>query len=293
MTAPLPATLTGPITAIHERAGANGDLSLAPSIGGAFWRSLTRQPTPVTYVADVPAGLHIGAGLARLSSRSDRLGGFDADGPLVTVLRCTETTPFGSTLGRGPAHACGLWIAPDQLDAGAGEAVTALLAAFPSRCGLWAGAGIPAATVLRLCAPFDAGAPPEAQALARQARALELIAAALTWAGQPRTIPGPLVSPRLEAVRRRLDASLRTPPDLETLAREAGLSRRALTEGFRRAYGQSVGAYLADRRLELAASLLESGQPVNKVAYDVGYAPAHFSVVFRRRFGQPPSRFRR
>lgn len=292
MTSALSADLAEPIAAIHSRAGAGGDLTLAPWIGGAFWQSRTDQPQPVKYTADVPAGLHVGAGLARLASHSDTLGGFDVDGPMVSVVRCTRPAPFSSSLGIGPAHACGIWIPPDRLDEASGSAVVALLRAFPQADGLWSSAALPARVALRLCAPLEPDMSSTALALARQARVLDLIAAALTWIADVR--PASIApAPGILDARRQIDQRLQTPPDLDTLAEFCGLSRRALTEGFRRAYGMSIGAYIQAQRLDLAVTLLASGLRVSEVAWRIGYAPAHFAAVYRRRFGHPPSRARR
>ena len=82
---------------------------------------------------------------------------------------------------------------------------------------------------------------------------------------------------------------------LDELARDAGLSRSALTERFARYLGQAPMAYLTDWRLELAAeSLRTTNRSVVQIAGDVGYdSEAAFNRAFKRRFSAPPARYRR
>lgn len=82
---------------------------------------------------------------------------------------------------------------------------------------------------------------------------------------------------------------------LDALAESAGLSRSTLTERFARCLGQAPMAYLTDWRLELAAEALRTtSRSVLQVAGDVGYdSEAAFNRAFKRRFGDPPARYRR
>jgi AraC-like DNA-binding protein len=100
------------------------------------------------------------------------------------------------------------------------------------------------------------------------------------------------------AVGRSLAALHRKPAHpwtLEELAREAGLSRSALTERFARYLGQAPMAYLLEWRLALGAEALRStSRSVIQIATAVGYdSEAAFNRAFKRRFGAPPARFRR
>lgn len=93
------------------------------------------------------------------------------------------------------------------------------------------------------------------------------------------------------AVYDRLVASLDHPPSLPELAREAGMSTTKLTQCFRRTFGKSVFSVLQEHRLQEAHRLLASGEiTVSQAAYKVGYSPAHFATIFRRRFGVVPSK---
>ena len=83
------------------------------------------------------------------------------------------------------------------------------------------------------------------------------------------------------------------PPSLAELAQQVGLNASKLTIGFRRVFGTTAFGVLQEHRLQQAYRMLSSGQlSVSEVAYRIGYAPAHFATVFRRRFGVSPSDLR-
>lgn len=85
------------------------------------------------------------------------------------------------------------------------------------------------------------------------------------------------------------------PWTIEGLAREAALSRSALAERFTQFVGRPPMAYLAEWRMQLAASqLLTSTETVAAVANRVGYdSEAAFSRAFKKSVGSPPSEWRR
>jgi len=68
-----------------------------------------------------------------------------------------------------------------------------------------------------------------------------------------------------------------------------------LARGFRKAYGCSVGEYLRWLRIAQAARrLAETDAPLAEIALEAGFADqSHFSNMFRRETGVPPSAFRR
>jgi AraC family transcriptional activator of pyochelin receptor len=86
-----------------------------------------------------------------------------------------------------------------------------------------------------------------------------------------------------------------TPPSLDDLAREVGLSRSSLCAGFRQILGQSVYDYINDLRMQHALALLaERNASITQIAYAVGYNyPSSFSVAVQRRFGATPRELRR
>lgn len=97
----------------------------------------------------------------------------------------------------------------------------------------------------------------------------------------------------LQQAHHILQTQFQQPPDLPTLASQVGLSVTLLTRGFRQLYGCSVYEFLRQQRLEHAYQLLASGAcSVSQAAWHCGYSDTHFSRVFQKRYGIPPSRLR-
>jgi AraC-like DNA-binding protein len=82
---------------------------------------------------------------------------------------------------------------------------------------------------------------------------------------------------------------------VDELGRGVGLSRSALHERFAEMIGQPPMQYLANWRMQLAASLLRNtNATVASVAEDVGYdSEAAFTRAFKRLVGKPPAAWRR
>jgi AraC-like DNA-binding protein len=85
------------------------------------------------------------------------------------------------------------------------------------------------------------------------------------------------------------------PWSLEELAKEAGLSRSALAERFAQLVGMPPMQYLAQWRIQLAASLISNGTlSINAVAERVGYeSEAAFNRAFKRLVGIAPGAWRK
>jgi len=76
---------------------------------------------------------------------------------------------------------------------------------------------------------------------------------------------------------------------LDTMAREAGMSRSAFAAHFKTVVGTTPADYLADWRMSLAKSRLRRGDAVKLVADELGYANASaLSRVFAQRVGTSP-----
>ena len=82
---------------------------------------------------------------------------------------------------------------------------------------------------------------------------------------------------------------------LESLAREAGMSRAVFAERFAETVGETPMRYLARWRMQLAARLLEEpGRPIESVAELVGYrSEAAFNRAFKNIVGTPPGAWRK
>jgi AraC-like DNA-binding protein len=111
---------------------------------------------------------------------------------------------------------------------------------------------------------------------------------------QPGLVAG-LADPLLARALRRMHDDVAREWSVETLAREAGLSRSAFSQRF----GQKVGIppmrYLMDWRMALAKSMLQGeAHPLEGIASVIGYQSASaFSTAFRREVGESPSHFAR
>jgi AraC-like DNA-binding protein len=81
---------------------------------------------------------------------------------------------------------------------------------------------------------------------------------------------------------------------LDTLGREAGLSRTAFSTRFSEVMGIPAIQYLGNWRLQLAAGLLDrQGMSIAQIAADVGFgSEAAFNRAFKRQVGMPPGAWR-
>lgn len=108
-------------------------------------------------------------------------------------------------------------------------------------------------------------------------------------AGIARGLITGLADPRLA---RALVALHRAPGDawpLAKMAATAGMSRSAFAQAFKEATGTTPAAYLTDWRLSLAATMVRAGQPVKRVATELGFAGASsLSKASRQRLGTSP-----
>lgn len=97
---------------------------------------------------------------------------------------------------------------------------------------------------------------------------------------------------RLARICRALRAD---PGDRRTLpdwAREAGASPRTLARLFLKETGLPFAGWRQQARLLAAMALLAAGQPITRIAVDLGYdSPSAFTAMFRRSLGAPPSHY--
>src|SRR5690606_11352017 len=75
----------------------------------------------------------------------------------------------------------------------------------------------------------------------------------------------------------------------ERMAATAGMSRTAFATRFRDLVGQTPADYLGDWRIALARSRLRDGEPIKRLANELGYAnPSALSRAFSARVGLSP-----
>ena len=92
-----------------------------------------------------------------------------------------------------------------------------------------------------------------------------------------------------------IEAEHHKPLELDDIARRSATSRRHLQRVFTEQHGIPFRTALTHVRLDRAAELLASPEPlkVRDVARRVGYnEPAQFAKAFRRRHGLVPSEYR-
>jgi len=99
---------------------------------------------------------------------------------------------------------------------------------------------------------------------------------------------------RIELVKREIAATPAASPPLAELARIAGCSQFQLCRSFRSATGMTMTEYRHALRMRDALARLRVGKrDLTEIALDLGYSShSHFSAVFRRTFGMPPSTWR-
>jgi AraC family transcriptional regulator len=97
-----------------------------------------------------------------------------------------------------------------------------------------------------------------------------------------------------DQVKSLLSERFAEPLRLLDIARQIGLSPFHLCRAFHAATGSTLHAYRDQMRLRRALDRLADGEELTGLALDLGYSShSHFTAVFRRRFGVPPSSARR
>ena len=154
-----------------------------------------------------------------------------------------------------------------------------------------------AGTALALLQAVKAGAPDFYAESAARWIATHLLAVHARWGpldGDGRN-PGSIGDRRLERVLELIEDDPSRSFTLADLATAAGVSKFHFARLFRQATGNTPLAYLLERRLGAARTLLmTTDQSVNAIAARCGFACAtHFATAFGKRYGEAPSTFRR
>ena len=156
-----------------------------------------------------------------------------------------------------------------------------------------------AAVVDLLAAEIGARAAGSRAAAARLIDLL-LIAAIRRWSdaqpeGRPASWLTALRDPMIGRVLALMHDRVGEPWTLESLAREAHVSRATLARRFTETVGKPPLTYLGDWRMHVAAERLKhTTTTVESIAREVGYSSEYaFNRAFSRHRGQPPGRHRR
>lgn len=91
-----------------------------------------------------------------------------------------------------------------------------------------------------------------------------------------------------------IEQHLSEPLDAEAIARHVSVSKRQLERLFRQAVGMGIQAFSRRFRLNYGLWLLAQGElSISEIADECGFADgSHFTRLFRRTFGEPPSAVR-
>ncbi|MEM0953787.1 MAG: AraC family transcriptional regulator [Pseudomonadota bacterium] len=101
----------------------------------------------------------------------------------------------------------------------------------------------------------------------------------------PEGIEDDVIAYAMAEIERNPSASL----TIEALAQRCRVSETSLKTRFKQVTGQSVGAFVVETRMHLAAEMLGRGVPVKVAAETLGYASAEaFSKAVKQRFGKSP-----
>jgi AraC-like DNA-binding protein len=124
-----------------------------------------------------------------------------------------------------------------------------------------------------------------------------LLSAPASAATHPRPEPGTgAQGEMLQSINRYVRAHINEPLTIADLARHTGYSPSHLRAVFRRQLGVSLGGYLRDSRLSLAASLLAGPgrESVEQIAQACGFASIFaFSRAFKNAMGVSPRSYRK
>jgi AraC-like DNA-binding protein len=95
------------------------------------------------------------------------------------------------------------------------------------------------------------------------------------------------------AIKLRLQSHLDKPPEIASLAREAGMSEPTMRKLFKQTFGKGVFEYYQSMRMQEAARLLkEKRLTVSEAGYQLGFTNlSHFSRVFEQHIGLKPKKY--
>ncbi len=143
-----------------------------------------------------------------------------------------------------------------------------------------------------LLTAMDQGAPDAYAETAAQWLATHLACTDGSWSVANRPA---FTDPNVTRAIEYMSARLAEPLTLDTLAREAGVSKFHFSRRFKMRTGTTPVAHLLGLRLEAGRRMLATTEdPIGRIAHAVGYERgSHFATAFARRYGETPTDFRR
>jgi AraC-like DNA-binding protein len=108
---------------------------------------------------------------------------------------------------------------------------------------------------------------------------------------QSKTVSNALDLEALHEARSILDRNLQNPPTIRNLSRMVGINEFNLKKGFRNAFDTTIYGYVNGLKMQQARELiLQKEKSIQEIAALSGYKnPQHFTVAFKKYFGQLPS----
>lgn len=99
----------------------------------------------------------------------------------------------------------------------------------------------------------------------------------------------------IDEIAQWIDSNLHNPLRIEDVAARAGYSKWHLQRIFFQVKRISLGKYIRDRRLSLAAKdLVETSDPIMAIAFKYGFdSQQTFTRVFANNYRLPPLRYRK
>ncbi len=98
---------------------------------------------------------------------------------------------------------------------------------------------------------------------------------------------------RIAAAKVYIDENFQEPINLETISRQAFLSRFHFHRIFTQVYRHTPHQYMTRKRLDKAKDLLADNKPVIEVCNEVGFESiGSFSVLFKKEVGFAPQYYR-
>ncbi len=98
-----------------------------------------------------------------------------------------------------------------------------------------------------------------------------------------------LIVPPIKRIKEKLLDGIAEHHELDSLAKEAGMSRYQLLRAFKTQYGLPPYAYLMDEKIKRSKVMLRMGSSLTEVAHSLGFSDqAHFQRQFKKRLAVTP-----